>query len=206
MKKACTECGYTKDLSEFYTQSANRDGKTTACKACIRISQRAAKAHSNLARMERERLAQEDADNPGTKVCSFCEERKPHEAYYANTCTNDGRATTCKVCEELLRRTRNKAPDIPRTLTKAAKAYNLFKYVWNECKKKRRVPGWADPVEIHKVYAAKQDAGEGFDVDHIIPLKGEVVSGLHVHYNLRVIDSTENRKKGNKLLPEYENG
>lgn len=37
-----------------------------------------------------------------------------------------------------------------------------------------------------------------WDVDHIIPLRGRVVSGLHVWNNLQVVPSSYNRSKGNK--------
>ena len=35
------------------------------------------------------------------------------------------------------------------------------------------------------------------EVDHIIPLRGELASGLHVESNLQVITADENRKKNN---------
>jgi 5-methylcytosine-specific restriction endonuclease McrA len=41
-----------------------------------------------------------------------------------------------------------------------------------------------------------------YQVDHIIPLRGKNVSGLHVPWNLRVITKENNLKKGNKLV-EY---
>lgn len=40
----------------------------------------------------------------------------------------------------------------------------------------------------------------GFEVDHIIPLNGEKVSGLHVPSNLQVLTVRANRQKGAKML------
>lgn len=62
--------------------------------------------------------------------------------------------------------------------------------------KLKRTPAWADWDKIRWVY---DNAPPGFEVDHILPLQGKFVSGLHVHENLRVLPKLENRQKHNKF-------
>lgn len=41
-----------------------------------------------------------------------------------------------------------------------------------------------------------------WDVDHIVPLQGKTVSGLHVWANFAVVPASVNRSKGNKFWPD----
>jgi hypothetical protein len=61
----------------------------------------------------------------------------------------------------------------------------------------QQTPPWADIKKIKNPRRMQRDLGVKMAVDHIIPLKGEAVSGLHVYGNLRVIPLTENAKKYN---------
>jgi hypothetical protein len=70
--------------------------------------------------------------------------------------------------------------------------------------KLRRTPAWADLAAIEAVYALRDfytamSLGEPFEVDHIYPLQGSTVSGLHIADNLQVIHQQDNRRKSNKL-------
>lgn len=64
-------------------------------------------------------------------------------------------------------------------------------------KRKLRMPKWANKKQIKEFYMNKPD---GHQVDHIIPLRGKTVSGLHVEYNLQYLPALENMRKHNTYL------
>ena len=70
----------------------------------------------------------------------------------------------------------------------------------------KQKPLWRDINKIKAIYdeceRISKESGIKHHVDHIIPLRGKNVSGLHVHENLRIISAVENQSKKNKFLPE----
>jgi 5-methylcytosine-specific restriction endonuclease McrA len=67
-------------------------------------------------------------------------------------------------------------------------------------------PAWANQGFIDEIYdlAALRTklTGLAWEVDHIVPLRAKLVSGLHVEQNLRVIPKQINRAKGNRHWPD----
>lgn len=65
----------------------------------------------------------------------------------------------------------------------------------------RAIPPWADMQKISAIYETarqkKSATTEDWHVDHIVPLNGKNVCGLHVDYNMRVIPASDNRSKRN---------
>ena len=61
---------------------------------------------------------------------------------------------------------------------------------------RERTPSWADREKIAEFY---KNRPEGHEVDHIIPLNGKKVSGLHIHTNLQYLSIEKNRRKSNKF-------
>jgi hypothetical protein len=72
--------------------------------------------------------------------------------------------------------------------------------------KKNRTPAWLTKDDLWMIEQAYEIAalrtkmfGFSWHVDHVIPLNGDVVSGLHVPTNLQVIPWIANVKKHNKF-------
>lgn len=63
---------------------------------------------------------------------------------------------------------------------------------------KVRTPAWADMNKISEIYRISEQLGPEYTVDHIIPLRGEKVSGLHVPENLAIVTTSENFSKQNR--------
>jgi len=69
----------------------------------------------------------------------------------------------------------------------------------------QRMPAWLNSghmLEMESIYAycsALRNVGLDYHVDHIVPLRGDEVSGLHAPWNLQVIPGVENMSKGNRF-------
>jgi hypothetical protein len=71
-----------------------------------------------------------------------------------------------------------------------------IKNQFEKAEKLKRLPAWADKKAIAEFY---RNCPEGYHVDHIIPLRGKNVCGLHVLENLQYLSAKENLSKGNKF-------
>jgi hypothetical protein len=75
-------------------------------------------------------------------------------------------------------------------------------------RQRRATPRWANRFFIDEIYALARQrtrlrtGNHRWVVDHRIPLRGETVSGLHVHTNLRVIPALDNARKRNRLASQ----
>ena len=105
--------------------------------------------------------------------------------------------------------------DKERSDNKQWKQSNPDKRAYYDSKRRaaklQRTPAWADLETIKQVYAdcveinlAAKTAGctEKFVVDHMIPIQGKFVSGLHIANNLQIITAKENLEKSNIFTPE----
>jgi len=157
------------------------------------------------------------------KICTKCQTTKPLDGFYKRSRAPDGLEAWCKVCrldhnrawfarnkEKHTKLTqswyeRNKEQHLARSKSyyEANKERYLEYFYAREERTKRATPLWANREAIRAVFAAArqktEETGIPHDVDHIIPLRGKKVSGLHVECNLQVIPASINRRKAAKF-------
>ena len=82
--------------------------------------------------------------------------------------------------------------------TPSGKANFRRRSLEKELKVRQATPPWHDPTPINKFLSGRP---EGHHIDHIIPLLGRNVCGLHVLENLQYLPAKENMSKSNRVDP-----
>jgi hypothetical protein len=225
--KTCTICSVGKDLDQFYSDRSTDSGLARHCKACVKARAKAHyekdrergranarawrlanperkraldKAHYDrrdvAADRERARLFREQ--NP-EKVSEYSKKYRSNPDVLArhNAYNREWRANNREHLQRLVAAWGERNPDLRRSYKAARRAAELrASTLLNE-----------DLVgQIRALFAEaarlEAETGETHHVDHIVPLRGKTVCGLHVPWNLRVVTATENLRKSNNLIEE----
>lgn len=150
------------------------------------------------------------------KVCSLCKIEKSISSFQNNPMGKYGVRSFCRDCQlernKLYKKRtseemqayrkhylsdpekREKSLEATRRWRESNKEYDAFRARTYRAKKLQRLPHWADLSKIKQIYL---DCPIGLHVDHIVPLQGKVVSGLHVENNLQYLTPRENMAKRN---------
>lgn len=209
-EKTCFKCNCVKPLTEFYKQARMADGHLNKCKECTKsdVLQHRAENIERIREYDRKRgmlphrvaaraeYLKTDAGRSALdrgKNKYLIEKRENRlsttKRYYQNNKDKH---------KQYAKKYRDENIDKVRTIKLIAQRYR-------ESAKNSRTPKWLtteDKQSIRTRYAEArwmtQRSGFKHHVDHIVPLKGVFVSGMHVPWNLRVIPARENCIKGNK--------
>lgn len=176
--KVCTKCGDEKPFEEFHKDKAGRDGHRPECKPCKRKldqawNQRTAKQRAKVKKKYRQ------------------ENKEKIRAY-----NNEYRKKNPEKVREIKKRERIKNAERYREYEKRTRPQHAAREAKRRAKKLKATPSWADITGIELFYMM---CPEGYHVDHIVPLQGKNVSGLHCLANLQYLPAQENLRKYNKF-------
>jgi hypothetical protein len=161
------------------------------------------------------------------KICSKCKESKLLEEFGCHARSKDGLYCYCKtcvqatnakayavkdkqahaeVCKQNQARWRSTSTGLAKSRAAGRKVYATPKGKAKELSRSaKRRRAYSYPNEAEKIQAIYElatryfiDDGIPRHVDHIVPLNGKNVSGLHVLANLRILTAAENMSKGNR--------
>ena len=201
--KVCNCCKQEKPLDLF---TLSRGKETRQCKDCAKLKRKAKRLidpehYKDELKANRDRKAGYSKDHLKQSKKEWELSNVEHTKQY--------RAKYYAVNKEAIAKNRSVEPR-RKAVKKWQKANPEKVAVWKykaEAKRRARKLNatviWADNDAIGALYKEAtrltKETGIPHQVDHIIPLVGETVSGLHVHYNLQVLTARENQIKSNKF-------
>lgn len=144
------------------------------------------------------------------KTCTRCNRTLGLDAFSRRAASRDGLQAACRECslrqkhidywgdEDQNRKQRSRSVKNRRARLQDP-AYKRAFYLWGSTKRRTKIPPWVCIADFLPICAKALALGADFEIDHIIPLKGKLVSGLHVPGNVRVVHKQINQGKSNKF-------
>lgn len=157
------------------------------------------------------------------RKCPKCQIVKDIGQFSIDVSRKGGRQCYCRECQAKIyeskkaiakeQRKKRYLENKEREIQKMRDYYDANKseyYARNAIRRSMRIsasPSWLTPEDkeaMASLYAKAQQlsysTGEVWHVDHVVPLQGKTVCGLHVPWNLQVIPATENLSKSNQWI------
>jgi hypothetical protein len=215
--KTCKICDQVKPLSLFGKFTKMADGHLNQCKSCInkRNCERN-ELNREFKRAQAESYRRRDGQMTKAEFHAKLKENKQPKSEVARK-SNEKNKARIQAYRKAYAEANRERLQIKNALNKDRKREWQRQYIKanpghaaayvakRNAAKLQRTPAWLTEFDLLKIKCLYQlaamrnrESGESWHVDHIIPLQGAFVSGLHVPGNLRVIPAVDNRRKSNQ--------
>lgn len=207
--KRCGKCGEEKALEDFYVDRRSKDGKTYACKTCIKATNAESKARVPI-EVKRERWRKENKTEAGRARDRRYRTLHPDERREAKRRSREKNPTAYKESfarwyaenrEAQLERRRATYDAEKKRISRDPIAGARY-----SAERRARMAGLpSEKIDRNELY--KRDGGccqicnepvpeKGWEMDHIVPIS---LGGPHLWSNVRVTCRTCNRRKAARL-------
>lgn len=200
--KKCPKCSSERALEFFFKSSKSKDGLQGYCKACVKTLSLERKTYFKEYRKENK-----ERDRAYKKAYTDQNKERITLANYLYRIQNPDKVKASKTRYVVFNKEKVLAS------SKKYRESNPAKYAAYASKRRfaaeQAQPPWLtteDKKRIELVWGLRELksflTGVEYEVDHIVPLQGKTVCGLHVPWNLQVILKTENRSKQARHWPD----
>jgi len=205
--KPCTKCKRQLPREKFNVGRKYKSGYASSCKDC----------RKELRQANSDKIAEYKKEHYEKNRDSILERQKEYRLNNSERVKVLEKQKYIKYRDKILTRVADYAKKMPEVNRAASKKYReatpdkqSAKSAKYRARKHRAAPAWMndefEQLFIQEIYELSQRRskalGINFHVDHIVPLKSDLVCGLHCKDNLQILSGTENSAKGNKYWPD----
>lgn len=131
--------------------------------------------------------------------CKECKKKHAREnPQIAVSWSRENKDRSDAIKNKYVAENREKVRESKRKWSKANNKQVLAKTRKYQASKLNATPSWLTKEQLNEMVAIYVNCPEGYHLDHIVPLQGKNVKGLHVPWNLCYLPASENSRKSNK--------